>query len=70
MSGVRARLGGMSSPDTPVPGATPAASDSADGLLSRVELIEAQPLNERAASFEQLHDELLTDLQRGDLGDV
>ncbi|WP_125100603.1 hypothetical protein [Leucobacter chromiireducens] len=60
----------MSSPDTPVPGAPPAASESTDGLLSRVELIEAQPLPERAAGFEQLHDELLTELQRGDLGDA
>ena len=38
------------------------------GLLDRVELIEAQPLDQRAAGFEQLHDELLQELQRGDRG--
>lgn len=38
------------------------------GLLDRVELIEAQPLEQRAAGFEQLHDELLAELQRGDRG--
>ncbi|MFV0434370.1 MAG: hypothetical protein ACK5LO_10360 [Leucobacter sp.] len=37
-----------------------------DGLLGRIELIEAQPLAQRAAGFEQLHDELLDELQRGD----
>lgn len=37
-----------------------------DGLLDRVGLIEAQPLDQRARGFEQLHDELLADLQRGD----
>lgn len=35
-------------------------------LLSRLEVIEAQPLNERAARFTQLHDELLSELERGD----
>lgn len=39
-----------------------------DGLLGRIELIEAQPLPQRAAGFEQLHDELLSELQRGDHG--
>ncbi|MFA5607650.1 MAG: hypothetical protein WDA07_10730 [Leucobacter sp.] len=37
-----------------------------DGLLGRLELIEAQPLAQRAAVFEQLHDELLAELQRND----
>ncbi|MGO3147747.1 MAG: hypothetical protein ACTIJ6_08710 [Leucobacter sp.] len=37
-----------------------------DGLLGRLELIESQPLDQRAAGFEQLHDELLTELQRSD----
>lgn len=41
-----------------------------DGLLGRIELIEAQPLPQRASGFEQLHDELLADLQRGDQGGV
>lgn len=39
-----------------------------DGLLGRIELIESQPLEQRAAQFEQMHDELLTELQRGDHG--
>lgn len=37
-----------------------------DTLLNRVELIEAQPLTDRAAGFEQVHDELLHELQRSD----
>ncbi len=41
-----------------------------DGLLGRLELIESQPLAQRATGFEQLHDELLADLQRGDVGAV
>lgn len=44
------------------------AGSSADELLGRVEVIEAQPLEERAIGFEQLHDELLAELQRGDRG--
>ena len=47
----------------------PAAS-AEGGLLDRVELIEAQPLEQRAAGFEQLHEELLQELQRGDRGGV
>lgn len=39
-----------------------------DGLVDRIGLIEAQPLAERAARFEQLHDELLAELQRSDHG--
>jgi hypothetical protein len=45
-----------------------AASASDDGLLGRIELIEAQPLEQRAVQFEQVHDELLAELQRGDHG--
>ena len=37
-------------------------------LLDRLALIEAQPLAQRAAGFERLHDELLEELQRGDRG--
>ncbi|MGW9020406.1 hypothetical protein ACWGOE_02850 [Leucobacter chromiiresistens] len=44
------------------------AEAEADGLVSRIELIESQPLPQRAAQFEQLHDELLAELQRGDHG--
>lgn len=39
-----------------------------DELLGRIEVIEAQPLEQRAARFEQLHDEMLEALQRGDRG--
>ncbi|MFD5600469.1 hypothetical protein ACFWHR_10455 [Leucobacter sp. NPDC058333] len=38
------------------------------GLMSRIEVIESQPLQQRALGFEQLHDELLAELQRGDHG--
>lgn len=37
-------------------------------LLDRIGLIESQPLAQRAEGFEQLHDELLTELQRSDQG--
>lgn len=37
-----------------------------DGLLDRIGLIESQPLDQRARGFEQVHDELLAVLQRGD----
>ena len=37
-----------------------------DSLVNRVELIESQPLADRAAMFEQVHDELLQELQRSD----
>jgi len=43
-------------------------AEGEDGLLGRIELVEAQPLSERAAGFEQLHDELLARLQRSDHG--
>ncbi|MFT2751066.1 hypothetical protein [Clavibacter sp. Sh2088] len=40
--------------------------DVAEELVSRLELIEGQPLGERAASFALLHDELRTRLEGGD----
>lgn len=52
---------------SPEPAGAAPVSDEAE-LLDRVELIEAQPLAQRAAGFEQLHDELLAELQRGDRG--
>jgi hypothetical protein len=52
----------------PAESAEPSAARDEDGLLGRIELIEAQPLTQRAAGFEQLHDELLAELQRGDHG--
>jgi len=43
-----------------------AEPDVAEELVSRLELIEGQPLGERAASFALLHDELRTRLEGGD----
>lgn len=37
-----------------------------DALLSRLRLIEDQPLEARAAAFTQVHDELQSRLQGGD----
>lgn len=42
---------------------TPADSDA---LLSRLRLIEDQPLDSRAAAFAQIHDELQSRLESGD----
>ena len=39
-----------------------------ESLLGRIEVIETQPLEQRAAGFEQVHDELLEELQRSDRG--
>ncbi|HYI31991.1 MAG TPA: hypothetical protein VEX88_00850 [Glaciibacter sp.] len=38
-----------------------------DGLLSRLTVIEDQPLEARAAAYAQLHDELQGRLEGGDL---
>lgn len=46
--------------------ASTAAHIEHDGLLDRLALIESQPLDRRAQGFEQLHDELLQELQRSD----
>ena len=45
-------------------------SPETDGLLDKLGLIESQPLEHRARGFEQLHDELLQELQRSDQGGV
>ena len=37
-----------------------------DGLLGRLEVIESQPLEQRAAQFDQVAEELLAELQRSD----
>ncbi len=42
------------------------AADDLDALLSRLEVMESQPLAERAAAFAQLHDELRAALERAD----
>ncbi|WP_449278865.1 hypothetical protein [Leucobacter sp. GX24907] len=38
----------------------------ADELISTVELVESQPLYDRARGYEQLHEQLLAELQRSD----
>lgn len=47
---------------------TPGGPDASetDALLSRLRLIEDQPLESRAAAFAQLHDELQSRLEGGD----
>lgn len=39
---------------------------SDDELMSRLEVIESQPLEQRVAGFDQLAEELLAELQRSD----
>ena len=41
-------------------------SDVAEELVSRLQLIEEQPLTERAPAFSLLHDELRARLEGGD----
>ena len=41
-------------------------NEGADALLSRLRVIEDQPLETRAAAFAQLHDELQSRLEGGD----
>lgn len=54
-------------PRTAGEAADPASAAPGEGeLLGRLEVIEAQPLAQRAVGFEQLHDELLAELQRSD----
>lgn len=43
----------------------PSDKDS-DSLLGRVEVIEAQPLEQRAVRYDQVAEELLAELQRSD----
>ena len=44
----------------------PDGSDETDALLSRVRVIEDQPLETRAAAFGQVHDALQSRLEGGD----
>ena len=41
-------------------------ADESDGLLGRIEVIETQPLEQRAVRYDQLAEELLAELQRSD----
>ncbi|GAA1575697.1 hypothetical protein [Leucobacter aridicollis] len=52
--------------EAPTSSESTAGGAESDGLLDRIELIESQPLDRRAQGFEQLHDELLAELQRSD----
>lgn len=40
--------------------------ESGDGLLGRIEVIESQPLEQRAVRYDQVAEELLAELQRSD----
>ena len=54
---------------TPVDDESRVATESTeenDALLSRLRLIEDQPLESRAAAFTQVHDELRSALEGGD----
>jgi hypothetical protein len=50
----------------PVTVVEPAETSFDDGLLSRLTVIEDQPLEARAAAYAQLHDELQGRLEGGD----
>jgi hypothetical protein len=52
--------GGMSDERADAPSAS---RDGDDALVPRVRLIEERPLEERAAAFAQLHDELQRELE-------
>ena len=41
-------------------------AEETDALVSRLNLIDDQPLEDRAAAFAQLHDELQAGLEGGD----
>ncbi len=45
---------------------SPQRSEDADALLSRLRLIEDQPLDQRASAFLQIHDRLQSALEGGD----
>ena len=46
--------------------ATPASDEEPSALLSRLRVIEDQPLETRAEALAQLHDELRAQLEAGD----
>ena len=55
----------MSMTDEPIDSDSESDSER-DALLSRIRVIEDQPLESRAAAFTQLHDELQSRLEGGD----
>ncbi|MFT2816865.1 hypothetical protein [Leifsonia sp. A12D58] len=46
---------------------TDASTDDQDGVLSQLSVIEAQPLEDRAAAYAQLHDQLQATLEGSDV---
>jgi hypothetical protein len=44
----------------------PGSTDDSGALLSRLRVIEDQPLDQRAAAFTQIHDRLQSTLEGGD----
>jgi len=53
-------------PDESTPASDVENAGDSDALLSRLRVIEDQPLDERAAAFGQLHDELRRGLEGSD----
>lgn len=51
------------------PPVAPASDDSAHGLISRLRVIEEQPLAGRADAYASLHDELARRLESGPTDD-
>ena len=49
-----------------MPDETAVPSEESDALLSRLRVIEGQPLDQRAVAFVQLHDELRQALEGAD----
>lgn len=52
--------------EVPEEGLSGEGSPETDALLSRLRVIEDQPLDRRAAAFAQIHDELQSALEGGD----
>ncbi|MEO8263323.1 MAG: hypothetical protein ABI566_12220 [Pseudolysinimonas sp.] len=52
--------------DTDVPGASGTRDEEPSALLTRLRVIEDQPLETRADALAQLHDELRSMLEAGD----
>jgi hypothetical protein len=52
--------------ESAIPAATPGGNEEVDALLSRLHLIEDQPLEQRATAFAQIHDRLQHTLEGGD----
>ena len=50
----------------PTPGSESTAGEETNALVSRLRLIEDQPLDTRAAAFTQVHDQLQSQLEGGD----